>query len=75
MPPEIIPITDRKQPVPDDVDPFDALCDAVHRMDHRTAETAARVARIEARLDTLAAAWSAGGLRGLRQALNGDRDG
>ena len=47
---------------------LDLIAEAIHRIDHRTAQ-------MEQRLEAIAAAWSAGGLRGLRQALTKESHG
>lgn len=52
-------------------DPSDLalILEAVHRIDHRTAQILDKQDALEFRLNALAGAWEQGGLRGLRQAM------
>jgi hypothetical protein len=65
MPAEIHDITERSHEDDDELlSTVAEIAEAVHRIDHRTAQ-------MEQRLERMFAAWSSGGLKGLRQAARG----
>lgn len=64
MPEPLHLITDSNQDNEDVLSTIAEIAEAVHRIDHRTAQTDQRLAH-------LAAAFDQGGVKGLRQALKG----